>query len=221
MQKRKSILVDARAEDKFEVPGDSQFYIEKDEVEFIKDDRLTELGNALIAERGCFHDLQSRKIVFLWKRQGGKTKGKVTLGKCQKPSGILAYFAASDFIIWVAADHARENQLTNWQMEALVFHELKHCDVDYDDKGELKLAINPHDLEAFVDEVRIYGAWKSDIERMAGAFQPTLFDTVKQFQSKLEEGDSFTIVNPKGRSATIKGAGRKTKKKITTVLNPL
>ena len=177
MKDRKSILDDVEAKAKFPVPLDVDFTAE-DEVarDYVTSDELTRLGEALIDGRGMLADLKKCNIVFLFKKDGGKSKGKLTLGKCQKPSGLLAYFANTDFIIWVAANHTLGfDYLT---MEALVFHELKHAEVDYDDFDQIKTSINPHDWEGFADEVRIYGAWKSDIEVIQKAFQPTLFDNL-------------------------------------------
>jgi hypothetical protein len=55
--------------------------------------------------------------------------------------------------------------------EALIYHELLHVKQAIDEFGGLKFdrdgfpvwTIKGHDIEAFNDEVRRYGAWKSDI----------------------------------------------------------
>jgi hypothetical protein len=207
----------------FPMPYDGQFVSgeSNEPTEFLMSEELSRLGNALIEQRGCFSDLVHCRVLFLFKKKGGNNKGKMKLGQCQKPTGLLSYFSNTDFVIWVAADNCIG--FTYWQIEALLFHELKHASVDYDEKGEKKLAVEGHDLEAFVDEVRLYGAWKADIEQMKKAFQPTLFDTkkaVEEFADKLEEGDSLTVVKPDGKRVTITGTGRKTKSKIQKVLNP-
>ncbi len=177
MKDRKSILEDVDAKAKFPVPLEVDFTGE-DEIarDYVTSDELTKLGEALIDGRGMLADLKKCNIVFLFKKEGGKSKGKLTLGKCQKPSGLLAYFSNTDFIIWIAADHTRGFDYIT--MEALLFHELKHADVEFDDFDEIKPVINPHDWEGFADEIRIYGAWKSDIEMIQKAFQPTLFDNL-------------------------------------------
>lgn len=61
--------------------------------------------------------------------------------------------------------------------EALVFHELLHCDQARDKEGELKFndegrpvwGIRGHDIEEFNEVVRRYGAWKSDIQEFLDA----------------------------------------------------
>jgi len=101
-------------------------------------------------------------IQFLWKRTGGESGGNAVLGRCVKFSGLSAFFANDEFLIWVAADHARDYGLTRHQVEALLFHELKH--VDRSERYTPKT--RGHEVEMFIDEVRVYGAWKADLRRM-------------------------------------------------------
>lgn len=174
----------------FPVPLDSDFVDGEsgEPTDYLKHDELSRLGNALIDSRTVFIDLNACKIVFLFKKKGGNSKGKLKLGQCQKPSGLLSYFSHTDFVIWAAADNCLG--FTWYQMEALLYHELKHASVDYDDQGEKKLTINGHDWEGFADEVRLYGDWKPDIEQIRKAFQPTLFDkleTADPVQEKLND----------------------------------
>jgi hypothetical protein len=86
------------------------------------------------------------------------------LGKCQRPSGLLRYFSHSDFVIWFAANNCRDLGFTNWQMEALIFHELKHAKIE-----DMVPVIVPHDCEVFADEIKRYGLWKSDLHQVAEA----------------------------------------------------
>ena len=108
------------------------------------------------------------KIVYLWKRKGGRRGGKAILGRCQRPTGLLAKFCHADFIVWLGADHHTQFRSTRFQVEANVFHELCHTDED-EEKDEARMV--PHDYEGFCREVELYGAWQSDLARAAKAFE--------------------------------------------------
>jgi hypothetical protein len=129
-------------------------------------DAYPELGHIAQADVG-----------FVWKRKGGRTRGRDVYGKCQPASGLLAHFSRCDFVVWIAADHVRESGFTRLQLEALVYHELKHIgfEIDDDEKsptyGEMKLVGRGHDDEIFIDEVLRYGAWNHSRRRAGEAYQ--------------------------------------------------
>lgn len=157
------------------VPPDEYF----DDDDYLESRELEKIGAALIAHWPEFGFLQNAnaRIAYRWKRKGGKAKGKAVLGQCQKPSGLLKHFADCDFVIWIAADHARVMNLTNRQMEALVYHELSHCwwEEDEDETsetyGEMRLAIRGHDDELFWSEIARYGPLDDQRKRTAETFQ--------------------------------------------------
>lgn len=156
------------------VPGDAQF---KDDDDFLESEALAQIGEALIDHWPELRFLQDAEIAYRWKRKGGKSGGRLTLGKCQKTSGALKHFAGVDFLVWIAADHARTYGLTNFQLEALVYHELKHASFEEDEDensptyGTVKFTIRGHDDELFWDELRRYGAWKPELERTGEAYE--------------------------------------------------
>lgn len=123
------------------------------------------IADALIERWPCFQDhparLATARIVYLFKRKGA-TQPRLLLGKCQRPSGLLARFSGADFIIWLAANNCRG--LTAWQFEALIYHELKHASME---TGEP--VIVPHDFEGFASEIEEYGLWKPDVKMIAEA----------------------------------------------------
>jgi hypothetical protein len=96
-------------------------------------------------------------VKYLWKKVGGASKGHLTLGKCVKASGLVSYFSDAAFIIWAGADNCREEELSTRQIEALVYHELKHITQDPETKA---LVLVGHDWEGFVSEVERYGQWR-------------------------------------------------------------
>ena len=127
--------------------------------------------------------LRRLSVTYLWKRQGGKSKGRATFGKCSKPSGLLKHFSEAHFVIWLAADHCRAAGYTDREIEALLFHEMLHTSVSEVDENTGRgggPALLPHDLEVFRAEVEIYGLWAPELQEVAPAFakasQPSLFD---------------------------------------------
>ncbi|HLJ25322.1 MAG TPA: putative metallopeptidase [Candidatus Angelobacter sp.] len=153
---------DPRAE--FPVPGTEVFDTEGD---WVLAEKAAKIGEALIESQECFQSLQRAAIRYLWKRRGA-TQPKLHLGKCQRPSGLLRYFSNCDFIVWFSANNVRDCKLTYWQMEALVFHELKHASLEEKDGVLIPVSV-PHDWEGFVDEIKRYGIWKRDIRPIAEA----------------------------------------------------
>lgn len=140
------------------IPDEKDF--EEEGEDFLEAEDLAEIGLRVIRERNLEH-LKGLPIAFFWKKKGGARHGRPILGTCQKPSGLLAHYCTASFIVLVAADHARSYQLTRFQMEALLFHELSHTDVD-----EGKPILVSHDCEVFVRELEYYGPWKNDLQRM-------------------------------------------------------
>lgn len=128
-------------------------------------DDIGRIANLLIDKHRRFRHLGKRMIAYRWKYQGGATNGKDTLGKCVKLSGVTKIYTGDVFLIWVAADHATWHKLTNYQLEALIFHEL--CHATETDKGQPSLA--PHDATVFIAEVEEYGLWMADLVRLGQA----------------------------------------------------
>lgn len=111
--------------------------------------------------------LHGLSVVCLWRGAGGKAGGAATLGKCQKPSGLLKHFAEADAVVWLAADHCRGMLLSQQQIEALLYHELSHIWIDEDGK----LSIRAHDFSGFTGEITRYGLWLDDLRRMDKAIK--------------------------------------------------
>lgn len=130
--------------------------------EFLVREDLTDLGQRVIGQYEQFAHLLSLEVLFLWKAQGGASNGRDTLGKAQRPTGLLRHFSDAQFIIWLAADHIQKRFLSSRQIEAIIFHELCHCSVD-EEKGTPKII--GHDLSAFISEVAHYGLWSDDWRR--------------------------------------------------------
>lgn len=148
-----------------DIPEDEDF-----DSDFMASDEMEEIGVELIDRYPELVRLRDARIGYCWKQNGGETNGKVTLGKCTKPSGLLRYYAHLDFVVWCAADHCREWSFTNHQLEALIYHELCHAGVEIDKHGQVKYVIRPHEVEMFTGELDRYGLWMDDLTRAKHAF---------------------------------------------------
>lgn len=124
------------------------------------------------------------RVPILWKAEGGEKAGHSTLGKCQKPSGLLRLYSQADFIIWLAADHCFARRMTERQVEAIVFHEMRH--IRTDGMTGLPMLVG-HDFERFFDEVAEYGFENAGMEQIR---QMALFEATGQ-RPKLELVDDL------------------------------
>ncbi|MCE5277156.1 MAG: putative metallopeptidase [Planctomycetaceae bacterium] len=123
------------------------------------------------------HDhLESAKIALAW-RKGWKPNpdGHLQLGKAKKSTDLDREMHVFDFVIllnfevWNKADFTRE------QMEALIDHELCHCDVSKDKTDEVKMdslgrpiwRIRKHDVEEFQEVIARHGAWTLNLQSFA------------------------------------------------------
>lgn len=113
-------------------------------------------------------------VRYLWKAQGGHTAGKGTYGKCVKASGLTEFLADADYVIWLAHDFVSELRFTNYQVEALLYHNLLHVIVEQSEDGPVKLKVRAHDIEAFREEISEYGFWAYGIVAFAQTVQRQL-----------------------------------------------
>lgn len=154
--------------DEYPVPSAETFVDEEGRaLDYLPAGDLEEIADLLIAAHAdILHPLTDWRIKYLWRKEGGATNGAAVLGKCQKASGLVRYWADADFVIWLAADHLRDNRFTRYQVESLLFHELMHVEIDIADG---KAGLRPHDAELFVEELIRYGLWAPDLRRVADA----------------------------------------------------
>lgn len=184
------------------VPTDSVF---GDEADFEISGALANRARVLISRHPEHLDhLRRLSVTYLWKRQGGKSKGRATFGKCSKPSGLLKHFNEAHFVVWLAADHCRAAGYGDREIEALLFHEMLHTAVSEVDENTGRgggPALVPHDLEVFRAEVEVYGLWAPELQEVAPAFrQASLFATeeiaVEQELDREEAAQAGYIENP-------------------------
>lgn len=85
-----------------------------------------------------------------------------TTGKLADLTRKLADEPDEFFVLEIAHDIWRF--LSDEAKRALVDHELCHFTTEFDDEGNNKLAIAPHDIEEFAEVVRRHGLWRDDIK---------------------------------------------------------
>jgi len=154
------------------VPPEELF--EAEETDFIRSDSIREIGEGIIkAVKYNLRELATYRIriSYLWGKAEKKKNGRIVFGECIRESGRTAFFAECDYTIVIYAGSIRDYCLTNWQMQALVYHELRHVLIDIDDDGEVALKIIGHDVEMFYDEIRHFGLWKINLKSAARAFR--------------------------------------------------
>lgn len=137
------------------------------ELKYIPAPALAAVGARLIQRYRAFGFLQELSVDYLWQAKGTKAGGKRVLGQCSVLKGLGGYYCRHDFVIALAADHIRELLLPPRVIEAIVFHELCHCDVD--DKG--RPTVRSHDWAGFRAEVEAYGLYLADMRAMDQAFR--------------------------------------------------
>jgi len=208
----------------YPVPGEEQF---DPGIKFIESAELNAIGGALCSATSdgeLQRTTRGLTVRYLWKAEGGRHHGANILGKCVKPSGLVRHFSGADFVIWLAADHLRAHNggapATRFQIEACLYHELKHIGVEEDEEtGDEKPVLRPHDLEEFNAVILRYGAWDEAVELAAAAFtQMPLWPTapagavaaVEKFASAMQEmvddersGVTAVSVSAGGETATI------------------
>lgn len=185
-----------------EVIKDSEF---GDDDDYFVSGALANRARVLISRHPEHLDhLRRLSVTYLWKRQGGKSKGRATFGKCSKPSGLLKHFSEAHFVIWLAADHCRAAGYTDREIEALLFHEMLHTSVSEVDENTGRgggPTLVPHDLEVFRAEVEIYGLWAPELQEIGPAFrQASLFlaeeIAVEQELDREEAAQAGYVENP-------------------------
>lgn len=153
------------------------------------------IGEKLIGDVEEHADLQGVRIEYVFRDRAVKSKGRVTLGKARRVSGLNAFLvAAADgipddeanepfFVVEIAAD--TWGRLDEAQQVALVDHELCHLLVDVDGA----LAIRGHDLEEFGCIVSRHGLWKSDVAHFGAEVAEQLALAIEQAESFLDDDE--------------------------------
>lgn len=139
------------------------------------DERVSDLAADIIAEH--HPKLTTARILFLFRDPGAKRGGQVVLGKAKKASPELCalYGQQVDFVITLSGEHW--TTLSAAQKNALLDHELSHCDAEMEqvlvdlpdgtkkvEERVKKWRLVGHDIEEFNHILKRHGAWDSSIQ---------------------------------------------------------
>lgn len=137
-----------------------------DDTKFKPANDFIEIASALIAAYDELSHLSNASLAFYWKLGNGP-KGCKWLASASKASGLVAHLTGADFVITAYAKSCISLMMTAAQVEALVYHELRHCERDENDKWILV----EHDWQGFRKELDRYGLWMPDEAGVAEAFR--------------------------------------------------
>jgi len=140
---------------------------------FMSDAQLEKLGKSRIAE--FYPQLDKLNIAFLFNEKARKSGDKLIAGKCSKVSDREFFLHGHDIIIEIAQDIYLGSTIANRQ--AVMDHELSHIGIKkdkdgfdaFDKNGRLKVFINQHDLQEFVEIYERHGKYHEDIKKFVEA----------------------------------------------------
>jgi len=122
----------------------------------------TDLAESIISQ--YFPELQSlahAKIKILLDNKKRQSKGKFCLGVCGRANELLQYFTAeepaipSGYKFVIILNSVAWDTMCDKDKERLVRHELRHVYCDGNDEDGFDCAINPHNIEDFVEEISL------------------------------------------------------------------
>lgn len=132
-------------------------------------DEYSEIAQALIDSEDVLEYIRESQvsIVYLSSDLKKMDNGRIVHAQCEKVADKYKWGIPADYMITVYEPNVLG--FTDEQMKILLFHELLHIHIEYQD-GEEKYTTNPHDLEDFkyiidrfgTDWSRVTGEEKTD-----------------------------------------------------------
>lgn len=122
--------------------------------------------------------LAEAKIALAWRMEWAEDADKrLTLGQAKKGSDLDRELHDYDFVILLNHEAWNRAGFDEQQREALIDHELCHCQVSLSDDGEPRedeygrtvWRIRKHDIEEFKDVVARHGLYTHSLEEFARA----------------------------------------------------
>jgi hypothetical protein len=138
------------------------------------------IADLLILEHHPHLELRMDEIRYVFRDDIPRSKGKATLGKARRVTGLACYLALAE---WGSENTYEDHEavgtdqfvmeisepvwetLTEAQKAALVDHEL--CHFRYTDAIPPKKEIRPHSVEEFHEILHRHGLWKDDLKEFA------------------------------------------------------
>lgn len=123
--------------------------------DFLEGSELEDLARRLKEKHAAkFAHIDLENVTFLWKRQGGKRRGKLVTGVTKRVTAELEFLAGVSWLVELAADNCFTEIKSERQLEALLYRQLCYIGNDGAMKGP--------DFEGFTDELTEYGLWNED-----------------------------------------------------------
>lgn len=121
------------------------------DIKYLIAEEVKEIGKQVIEKWRT--DLRNVNIAYVFKQKASKSNDNITLGMA-KSQGDLAQALTGNIVAVVEIGFDTWLELDQDQKARLVFHEL--CHIAYDmSKG--KIGIVPHQIEEFVDVIKLFG----------------------------------------------------------------
>ena len=119
-------------------------------------------------------DLAEARIAFVMRSTALRSGGKLVLGKARKVTDEQQVHIPYDFVIWLASD--MWHTLTPIQKQALIDHELSHCEWDCSEGA----SVRGHDVEEFTHIIERYGFWWPGAEPFESAVTQAMLIPVER-----------------------------------------
>ena len=141
-------------------------------MEFKLSEEAAKIGAGIMEEHHAH--LLGVRVEFLMMSKTPKSKGKEVWGRAKKISGLPAFLAQetlqdyyedqpADFFVIELSEEIWET-LTAKGKQALIDHELSHCELEIDDEtGATSLAIVGHDVTEFSAVMERHGLWNDGL----------------------------------------------------------
>lgn len=120
-------------------------------------EEFAEIGASVIQEEESLVDIRNSlaTIVYLTSEQRKMSKGKKVCAQCERVPDKYKWSIPADYTITVFLPNIEG--FSEEQKRILIFHELLHIDIDFDQDGNDIYSVKPHDYEDFKEIIDRFG----------------------------------------------------------------
>lgn len=133
-------------------------------------EEYAEIGHELIENEEALIDILNSQvtIAYLVSEHKKRTADKLIYAQCEKVADKYKWGIPCDFTITVFEPNVET--FTPEQIRILIFHELLHVGIEFNNDGTESYSIKPHDLEDFKLIIDRFGTdWSGEHEYTADA----------------------------------------------------
>ena len=112
-------------------------------------EKYAEIGAKLIEEEDALIDIANSQaiIAYLSSEHKKMNAGKTVFAQCEKVAEKYKWGIPADFTVTVFEPNVEG--FSDEQLRILIFHELLHIGIEFNEDGSESYTIKPHDLEDF------------------------------------------------------------------------